>query len=116
LLRRPVEAAQYLSFRYTSPFAEAGTATSVGSRGDSYDNAFAESIIGLHKTALVRHEGPWKGMEDLGLATLNWVSWFNNKRLFGPIGHASPVEYEEAFYARSGGDNTESALTETCLL
>lgn len=106
---------QYLSFRYTSRLAEAGIAPSVGSRGDSYDNALAESIIGLYKTELVRHEGPWKGMEDLELATLSWVWWFNNKRLFGPIGHVPPIEYEEAFYARSGADTPGPALTETCL-
>jgi transposase InsO family protein len=80
-----------------------------------YDNALAESIIGLYKTELVRHEGPCKGMEDLELATLSWVWWFNNKRLFGPIGHVPPVEYEEAFYERSGGDTPEPALTETSL-
>ena len=114
-MRRPVESAQYLSFRYTSRLAEAGIAPSVGSRGDSYDNALAESIIGLYKTELVRHEGPCKGMEDLELATLSWVWWFNNKRLFGPIGHVPPVEYEEAFYERSGGDTPEPALTETSL-
>jgi transposase InsO family protein len=75
----------------------------------------AESIIELYKTELVRHEGPWKGMEDLELATLSWVWWFNNKRLFGPIGHVPPIEYEAAFYAGSGDNITEPALTETCL-
>ena len=81
---------QCLSFRYTSRLAEAGIEPSVGSRGDSYDNALAESIIGLYKAELVRHEGPWEGMEDLELATLSWVWWFNNKRLLGPIGDVPP--------------------------
>ena len=87
----------------------------MGSWGDSHDNALAESIIGLYKAELVRHEGPWKGMEDLELATLSWVWWFKHKRLLGPFGDVPPVGYAEAFYARSGGDPAEPALTETCL-
>lgn len=85
---------QYLSIRYTERLAEAGIATSVGSRGDSYDNALAETINGLYKAELVYRRGPWKGGEDLELATLEWVDWFNNRRLFGALGYVPPAEYE----------------------
>jgi putative transposase len=91
---------QYLSIRYTERLAEAGIATSVGSRGDSYDNALAESVIGLYKTELVHRRGPWRGRDDLELATLGWVDWFNHDRLFGPIGYVPPAEYEAACYPR----------------
>jgi putative transposase len=89
---------QYLSIRYTERLAEAGIATSVGSRGDSYDNALAESVIGLYKAELVQRRGPWRGGEDLELATLEWVDWFNNRRLFGALGYAPPAEYEASRY------------------
>ena len=85
---------QYLSIRYTERLAEAGAVTSVGSRGDSYDNAMAESVIGLYKTELIRRKGPWRGLDDLELATLRWVDWFNKRRLFGSIGYVTPHEYE----------------------
>jgi putative transposase len=91
---------QYLSIRYTERLAEAGVATSVGSRGDSYDNALAESVIGLYKTELVHHRGPWRGRDDLELATLGWVDWFNHDRLFGAIGYVPPAEYEATCYPR----------------
>jgi transposase InsO family protein len=78
--------------------AEAGIEPSVGSVGDSYDNALAETIIGLYKTELIYKEGPWRGMEQLELATLEWVDWFNNRRLFEPIGNIPPVEYEALYY------------------
>jgi hypothetical protein len=96
-LRRPLEPGQYLSIRYTERLAEAGAVTSVGSRGDSYDNALAETIIGLYKTELVRRRGPWKGIDDLEYATLEWVDWFNHRRLLEPIGHVPPAEFEAAF-------------------
>jgi transposase InsO family protein len=89
---------QYLSIRYTERLAEAGIEPSVGSVGDSYDNALAESIIGLYKTEVIRRLGPWKNVEDVELATLEWVWWFNYHRLFGPIGQVPPAEYEEAYY------------------
>ncbi len=73
---------QYLSIRYTERLAEAGVVTSVGSRGDSYDNAMAESVNGPYKTELVRKQGPWRGLEDLEFATLKWVDWYNHQRLF----------------------------------
>ena len=85
---------QYLSVRYTERLAEAGIATSVGSRGDSYDNALAETVNGLYKTELVYRRGPWRGREDLELATLEWVDWFNKQRLFSAIGYLPPAEYE----------------------
>lgn len=89
---------QYLSIRYTERLAEAGVVTSVGSRGDSYDNALAESIIGLYKTELIRKRGPWKNLDDVEYATLEWVDWFNHRRLLEPIGHIPPAELEEMFY------------------
>jgi transposase InsO family protein len=88
---------QYLSVRYTERLAEAGVVTSVGSRGDSYDNALAETIIGLYKTELVRRRGPWRGIDDLEYATLEWVDWFNHRRLLEPIGYVPPAEFEAAF-------------------
>ncbi len=89
---------QYLSIRYTERLAEAGIEPSVGSRGDSYDNALAESIIGLFKTEIIRRRGPWRSVEDVEFATLEWVWWFNHHRLLGPIGHVPPAEFEEAYY------------------
>ena len=98
MLRRPIESAQYLSIRYTERLAEAGIEPSVGSRGDSYDNALAESVIGLYKAEVIWHRGPWRSLEDVELATLEWVWWFNYHRLLGPIGYVPPVEYEEEHY------------------
>jgi putative transposase len=89
---------QYLSIRYTERLAQAGVVTSVGSRGDSYDNALAESIIGLYKTELVRKRGPWKTLDDVEYATLEWVDWFNHRRLLETIGYVPPAELEEMFY------------------
>ena len=100
VLRRPVESAQYLSIRYTERLAEAGIEPSVGSVGDSYDNALAETINGLYKTELVHRQGPWRNMQNLEMATLGWVDWFNNRRLLGPIGNIPPAEAEENFYAQ----------------
>ena len=91
---------QYLSIRYTERLALAGIEPSVGSRGDSYDNALAETIIGLYKTELVYPRGPWSRLEDIELATLEWVWWFNNHRLLGPLGHVPPAEYEELCNSR----------------
>ncbi len=89
---------QYLSIRYTERLAENDIASSVGSRGDSFDNALAESIIGLYKTELVRNRGPWRGLDDLELATLEWVDWFNHRRLFHELGRIPPAEYENNHY------------------
>ena len=78
--------------------AEAGIEPSVGSVGDSYDNALAETVIGLYKTEVIRRRGPWRNLEAVEFATLEWVDWFNNRRLLEPIGHIPPAEFEEAYY------------------
>lgn len=103
--------AQYLSIRYTERLAEAGIEPSVGSRGDSYDNALAETVIGLFKTEEVHRNGPWRGLEDVELATLEWVWWYNERRLMEPLGYLPPAEYEDAFYRRLEAQATEPALT-----
>ena len=89
---------QYLSIRYTERLAEAGIEPSVGSVGDSYDNALAETIIGLFKTEVIRRRGPWKSVEAVEFATLEWVEWFNNRRLLGPLGYCPPAEFETMYY------------------
>jgi transposase InsO family protein len=89
---------QYLSIRYTERLAEAGIETSVGSVGDSYDNALAETIIGLYNTEEIRHKGPWKGIDAGEYATADWVEWFNNRRLLKPIGDIPPAKLEEMYY------------------
>ena len=101
---------QYLSIRYTERLAEAGIEPSVGSRGDSYDNALAESVIGLYKTEVIRQRGPWRGLEDVEFATLEWVWWFNHQRLLEPIGYIPPAEHEEAFYRRHEENSLTTAL------
>ena len=93
---------QYLSIRYTERLADAGIEPSVGSKGDSYDNALAESVIGLFKTEIIRRRGPWRGLEDIEIATLEWVWWFNHRRLLEPIGYIPPVEYEDNYYRPQG--------------
>ena len=99
VLRRPVESGQYLSIRYTERLAAEGAVTSVGSLGDSYDNAMAESIIGLYKSELITMRGPWRTVDDVELATLSWVHWWNTSRLHSAIGHIPPDEFEAAHYA-----------------
>ena len=91
---------QYLSIHYTERLAADGVVNSVGSRGDSYGNALAESIIGLYKTELVRNRGPWKGLDDVELATLEWVDWYDRRRLLGDLGHVPPAEFEATYYAQ----------------
>lgn len=89
---------QYLSIRYTERLAEAGVDASVGTTGDSYDNALAETIIGLYKTEVIYHRGPWQGHDAVEYATLEWVDWFNNRRLLEPIGNIPPIELEKEYY------------------
>lgn len=89
---------QYLSIRYSERLAAAGVAPSVGRRGDSYDNALAETIIGLYKTEVIRHRGPWRTIDMVEYATLEWVDWFNNRRLLESIGDIPPAEREIAYY------------------
>ena len=97
---------QYLSIRYTERLAEAGIEPSVGSVGDSYDNAMAESIIGLYKTELIRMRGPWRNLDNVEYATLEWVDWFNHRRILEPIGNIPPFEREEAHYRQTKSEKT----------
>jgi transposase InsO family protein len=90
---------QYVSIKYTERLAEAGLEPSVGSVGDSYDNALAETINGLYKAEVIHRRGPWRSMEAVEYATLEWVDWFNNRRLLEPIGNIPPAEAETAYYA-----------------
>lgn len=90
---------QYVSIRYTERLAEAGIEPSVGSVGDSYDNALAETIIGLFKTEVIHRRGPWRSFEAVEFATLEWTDWFNNRRLLEPIGNIPPAEVEAAYHA-----------------
>jgi putative transposase len=97
LIHHSDRGSQYVSIRYTERLAEAGIEPSVGSVGDSYDNALAETINGLYKAELI-HRRSWKNREEVELATLDWVHWFNHRRLLGPIGNVPPAEAEEAYY------------------
>ena len=109
--RRPVSGAglvhhsdrgvQYVSIKYTERLAEAGLEPSVGSVGDSYDNALAETINGLYKAEVIHRRGPWRSMEAVEYATLEWVDWFNNRRLLEPIGNIPPAEAEARYYVQS---------------
>ena len=90
---------QYVSIKYTERLAEAGIEPSVGSVGDSYDNALAETINGLYKAEVIHRRGPWRSFEAVEFATLEWVDWFNNRRLLEPIGNIPPAEAEARYYA-----------------
>jgi len=94
---------QYLSIRYSERLAEAGVEPSVGSVGDSYDNALAETIIGLFKAEVIRHRGPWRNLDAVEYATLEWVDWFNHRRLLESIGNVPPAELEMAYYRQQEG-------------
>jgi putative transposase len=98
LIHHSDRGSQYLSIRYTERLLEEGVQPSVGSVGDSYDNAMAESIIGLYKAEVIRRRGPWRNLEQVEYATLEWVDWFNNRRLLGPLGDIPPIEFEQAYY------------------
>ena len=89
---------QYLSIRYSERLAEIGAQPSVGSVGDSYDNALAETVIGLFKTEIIHHRGPWRNLDAVEYATLEWVDWFNHRRLPEPIGNIPPAQLEAAYY------------------
>ena len=93
---------QYTSIRYSERLTEAGALASIGSVGDSYDNAQAESLIGLYKLECVGRDGPWRGVDELELATLSWVHWFNHQRLHSKIGYVPPVEHEQTYYRQTG--------------
>jgi transposase InsO family protein len=101
---------QYLSIRYTERLAEAGIEASVGRIGDSYDNALAETIIGLYKAELIRPNGPWRGIEEVEFATLEWVDWFNNRRLLSSIGNVPPAEFETKYHAGRKSQDKEFGL------
>ena len=98
VLRPPIESAQYLSIRYTNRLAEAGISPSVGSVGDSYDNALAESVIGLYKTELIHKRAPWRNRDQVEYATLEYVDWFKHRRLLEPIGDIPPAEREANYH------------------
>jgi putative transposase len=98
LIHHSDRGSQYVSIRYSERLAEAGIEPSVGSKGDSYDNALAETVNGLYKAELIHRRAPWKTKESLELATLEWVSWFNHHRLLEPIGYIPPAEAEENYY------------------
>lgn len=91
----------------TAQLREAGVMSSVGSVGDSYDNALAESIIGLFKTEVIRRRGPWRGVDDVELAVLDWVAWFNRQRLLAPLGYRTPAEFEAMYHQPN---NTPAAI------
>lgn len=101
---------QYLAIRYTERLADVGIEPSVGSRGDSYDNALAETIIGLFKTEVIHKDGPWRGVEAVEYATLEWVSWFNTQRLLEPLGYLPPAEYEAQYHTRVASELAEATL------
>jgi len=102
---------QYVSIRYTERLAEAGIEPSVGTTGDSYDNALAETVIGLYKTEEIRRRGPWKTIEDVEFATLEWVAWYNSRRLLEPLGYVPPDEFERAYYNRQAAAAELATLT-----
>ena len=96
---------QYLSIRYAERLQEAGIEPSVGSVGDSYDNALAETINGLYKAEVIHKDGPWRGLDDVERATLTWVDWFNNHRLLRPIGDVPPAEFEMMYHQQTESSN-----------
>ena len=108
LIHHSDRGSQYLSIRYTERLAEVGINASVGTTGDSYDNALAETIIGLYKTEVIHHRGPWRSLDAVEYATLEWVDWFNNRRLLEPIGNIPPTELEMAYY-RQTEESAEAA-------
>jgi len=103
LIHHSDRGSQYLSIRYTERLAEAGINASVGTTGDSYDNALAETIIGLYKTEVIHHRGPWRSLDAVEYATLEWVDWFNHRRLLEPIGNIPPAELEMTYYRQTEG-------------
>ena len=107
---------QYVSIRYSERLAEAGIEPSVGSTGDSYDNALAETINGLYKAEIIHRRGPWKTREAVELATLEWVSWFNHHRLLEPIGYIPPAEAEANYWRQQTQDRTTTKAAQSAAL
>ena len=103
--------AQYLAIRYSERLAETGAVNSVGSKGASYDDALAETIIGLYKAELVRNRGPWRGLDDLEYATLEWIDWFNHRRLFETHGQIPPAEFEQNYYRQEASGQQADTQT-----
>lgn len=106
---------QYVSIRYTERLAEAGIDPLVGSVGNSYDNALAKTVIGLFKTEVIRRRGPWRSLEAVEFTTLEWVDWFNTRRLLKPIGNVLPAEAEQRYHARRGNAAMAACPKETDL-
>ena len=106
MLRRPLESAQYVSFAFTSRLIEAGVDASVGSVGDGYDNALAETTIELYEAEKINREGPWRTLAEVELATLEWVDWYNYERLHSACGGSPPAEFEQA----RSNNNTQDKL------
>ena len=100
MLQRLVEPGQYTSIRYSDRLHDAGIAASIGSIGDSYDNAMAEALNGTYKAELVKHRGPWRTRAQLEFATIEWIDWYNTSRLHSALGDIPPVEYEQAWYTQ----------------
>ena len=109
LIHRSDRGSQYVSIRYSERLAEAGIEPSVGSKGDRYDNALAETINGLYKTELIHRRAPWKSREAVEMATLEWVSWFNHRRLLSSIGYVPPAEAEAAYHLKQKARQAISA-------
>lgn len=105
---------QYLALCYTDRLAEAGIASSVGSRGDAHDSAMAETINGLYKAEVIHHLGPWMGLEDVEYATLEWVAWYNTQRLMEPLGYVPPADHE-AQYHPTQADHAAGGLNQLSL-
>lgn len=101
MLHRSVELAQYTSIAFTERLAAVGVSGSVGTTGDAYDNALAESVIGLFKTELIKLRGPWRTAEHVEIATLEWVDWFNHRRLYEACGDIPPADLETAYYRQN---------------
>lgn len=111
LIHHSDRGSQYVSIRYTERLAEAGIEPSVGSRGDSYDNALAETINGLYKAEVIHRRGPWRTAAAVEIATLEWVAWFNHHRLLGSIGYIPPAEAEAMFYQTNAVQKTSQTET-----
>lgn len=114
MLRRPVESAQYRALRYTERLADEKLVASVGSRGDSYDNALAEAFNSLFEAELVRnrHKGPWNGIDDLEIAVAEYIDWFNHRRLHGEIGYIPPAELEQAYHTQYSPGTANAELVD----
>jgi putative transposase len=112
LIHHSDRGSQYMAIRYTERLIDAGAECSVGTTGDSsYDNAMAESVIGLYKTELVRKQGPWKNIDELEIATLEWIDWYNHRRLHSSIGNTPPAEYETNYYISTASDKVTETIS-----